>query len=565
VLHPTIALPLTDLPFLSQLGCRPGVGLGYASANTTIINNAFSKYGVLKIDPLNVPFEFADFLGAPSGGGLVGFGWASWLQAVNGFGKKQGVGNVTITPANAAAMDYGVVFMGFRLSMNGQNNPTANASSGESCGVILRACNDAHVERVYVEDPKGDGIYLGSEQGGNSLTPSGARIINCKSSRAYRNGFTVTSGIDGEARGNSAIGFRLHGFDFEPNASISVIRNWKGSIYATCNPDGSWGGDSTGNTGGLCITEGNTGQVSDIEFDVQAYYLNGCGVVVRAIDGFDVRVRSRGCTSHGFSSVIGGSKGSVGIVRGYINVPAAGGNGFCARNAGDEISTAGLKIVQAANSQALLQVSASGGTHVGLRAKCTASNPQSGIELAGCSNVVVVAPDLDGFSHSVLFSMASTMPSTNNLILGGRLANATQPDNVLEAGTADNNLIDGCTVVGVHPTITLLGANSKKRNIVGSGAAVVFEDVKTLSATVGAPPTVPGLALATATVAFTGAKTTDQFEVPPPAALPSGYGPPIAWCPSAGNVQIAYPQWSGSAAAPPGMSGNHIVKLKRLG
>lgn len=565
MLHPSIALPLTDLPFLSQLGCRPGVGLGYASANTTIINNAFSKYGVLKIDPLNVPFEFADFLGAPSGGGLVGFGWASWLQAANNYGKRHGVGNATITPADAAHMDYGVVFMGFRLSMNGQNNALANAAGGESCGVALRACNDAHVERLYVEDAKGDNIYCGAQQGGSTLAPSGVRILNCKSYRAYRNGFGVTEGIDGVATGNTAIGFRLHGFDFEPNSSSSVIRNWKGSVFATCNPDGSWGGDSSGNTGGLCVTEGNLGQVSDIEFDVQAYYLNACGVVVKGVDGFDIRIRSRGCTGHGFYAGVLGSRGSVGIVRGYVNIPAGAGNGLLSRTAGDEISSVGLKIVQAANNQAVAQGLATGGTHVGLRAKCIAANPQSGVQLSGCSNVILVAPDLDGFSHSVTLDVQSGTGTTGCQVLGGRLANATQSDNVLESGTSDNNLIDGCTVVGVHPAITLVGTNSRKRNIAGSGAAVVFEDVKTASVTIGAPPTVPGLALATTTVTFAGAKTTDQFEVPPPAAVPSGYGPPVAWCSSAGAVQIAYPQWSGAAAAPPGMSGNHTVKLRRLG
>jgi hypothetical protein len=289
-------------------------------------------------------------------------------------------------------------------------------------------------------------------------------------------------------------------------------------------------------------------------------------VIDKGVDGFNVHVRARNCTGHGFYAAVSGSKGSVGIVRGYINVPSTGGNAFICRTSGDEVSTVGLKIIQGSNNDALQLDQSGGGTHNGLRAKCTSASPNNGLRLIGCTNVIAVAPDLDGFSHNVLFADHSgPIPTTGCQVLGGRLANATQSDNVLESGTSTGNLVDGVTVVGSHLAVTLVGATSKKRNIIGSGSAVVLEDTVSASVTINAPGAVPGLALASATISYAGAAVTDTFEVTPPAALPANYGPPVAWCPSAGNVQIAYPQWSGAAAAPTGMSTTTTVKRKRLG
>lgn len=238
-------------------------------------------------------------LNVPSGGGLVGNGFAFTIKALPDFGNNSLIRNATIDPASNAARDQGLIFTGFRIDGNKANNSTATEFSH---GLQLQAVDGAYLD-IWTKDTKGDGVlimYARPDDGPQNNLDIGCANIHgfIRSDTAARQGVTLACA---EACDLSIFAYQadLLGCDLEPDHADNFIRDITLRLFAL-----ECGQANTGTCGGLLV-----------------FGTNALGTLICDVRNIDATIHVRDCLggSGGFGAGLIWTDVQGLVVRGTID------------------------------------------------------------------------------------------------------------------------------------------------------------------------------------------------------------------------------------------------------
>lgn len=433
----------------------------------------------------------------PSGSGLVGNGFRFTIKAKADFGNYSLIYNQTVDPATDAARDTGLIFSGFKIDGNRDNNSTATEFSH---GLRLNAVDGAYLD-VWTVDTKGDGVLLlyayPYSGGGGTHLGVGCRNIRgfIRSERAFRQGVALAC-VEQFDLSIVAIDAGYIGVDLEPDDSSNFVRDGFLRILAyNCglNPTGTGGAFSVSGTNsagtGVC-------DVRDIDVTLYARDCDGIqfggGAIFRDIKGLTLRGRIDNQTGVGVFGVDSFDKSRVTL---DCDINGGTANGATLAGVGDIINGS-LRVTSPGSSGVEVNNAAGGVLQVRVE-----SAPQFGL-VAGGSTADMTFPNCEITGSG---SSGVLVQSTAN---GNRFPNLRSTGaagfgyGFQETASANNNRVTNAV---------LTGNAQGPASLVGSTSLVEREPLFG-KATYDAP-SIAAAGTTTTTITVTGAAVGDEARV----------------------------------------------------